>query len=235
MSDIEIIPTNTCPPDLAELTRRSEDFAAYASEIQLDISDGVFTQIRSWPFMNAQWGELESMASSKSLPVAKRLDYEVHLMVDDPERIGELLARAGAKRIIAHVEAFDDIALAREAFALWKGAGAHEVGLALLIDTPLLQLQEIVAECAVVQVMSIAVLGAQGASYDIRAIPRIQELHQQYPDILIAVDGGVNESNIAELVRAGARRFGVGSAISKAADPKAAYTKIKSVAESALQ
>jgi pentose-5-phosphate-3-epimerase len=83
--------------------------------------------------------------------------------------------------------------------------------------------------------MSIAQLGKQGAAFEPRIIPRIEELRAMYPSTTIAIDGGVSEKNIAELVRAGATRFGVGSAISKASDPKVAYENLKTLAENALQ
>lgn len=233
MNDIEIIPTNTCPPDVAELARRSKSLSAFSKWVQLDVSDGAFTPVRSWPYNDAQWSELESMAAG-ALPYAGILNYETHLMVEDPARVGELLARAGCSRVIAHIEVFANPDAALAAFAQWKAAGAREVGLALLIDTPLSALEGSIAECDVVQVMSIAKLGSQGAAYDPRAITRIAELHTKYPRLTIAVDGGIGESNIADLARAGARRFGVGSAISKSPDPAAAYRRLQELAEGAL-
>ncbi len=233
---IEIIPTNTCPASFAELRQRSELFAGFSKQVQLDIDDGVFAPELSWPYLGEQWAELEAMAvSGKKLPCVDALAYEAHLMVEEPTRIGELLARVGCTRVIAHVEVFEGEISAREAFALWKAAGALEVGLAALIDTPLSALEPYVADCNVVQFMSIARLGKQGASFEPRIIARIAEFRERFPDTLISVDGGVSETNIQELVRAGARRFGVGSAITKAADPKAAYENLKTIAESALQ
>lgn len=229
---IEIIPTNTCPPDLAELSKRSEFFAQFSEWVQLDISDGMFTSERSWPYGEGQWAELEALADDPSkLPFAGDLKYETHLMVEEPREIGLRLAEAGVRRVIGHVEAFADEKEIHTALDAWRSAGALEVGLAILLDTPLPVLEPMIPACNVVQVMSIATLGRQGASFDQRAIVRIEELHARYPELLISVDGGVSENNIAELVRAGARRFGVGSAITKAADPKAAYEKLKSLAE----
>ena len=233
MNVIEIVPTNTCPPNLSELTSSSRAIAAFSKDVQLDISDGVFTNVRSWPYGEGQWAEVESMASS-SLPLSEILTYEIHLMVEDPVRIGALLARAGSRRIIAHTEVFADADGVSEAFALWRKAGAREIGLAILIETPLSALEPHISHCDVVQVMSITTLGSQGASYDARAVSRIEELHLKYPSLTIEVDGGVGESNIKDLARAGARRFGVGSAIMKAADPAAAYTHLKDSAEKAI-
>ncbi len=232
---IEIVPTNTCPPDFAELSRRSLIFAGFADQIQLDIDDGAFAPELSWPYLSGQWAELEEMAvGARRLPCADKLAYETHLMVEDPIRIGELLARVGCMRVIAHVEAFHGTQSTIEAFSTWRAAGAVEVGLAILIDTPLSVLEPHIGKCDVVQMMSIARLGAQGASFEPRVVPRIQELHAKYPDLTIAVDGGVSPANIAELVRAGATRFGVGSAIIKSPDPAATFIHMKKIAENAL-
>jgi len=104
---IEIIPTNTCPPDFAEMAKRSGFFAQFAEWVQLDISDGAFTSIRSWPYGEGQWAELERMAAGAlELPSAPPLRYETHLMVEEPRELGMRLAEAGIVRIIGHVEAF---------------------------------------------------------------------------------------------------------------------------------
>ena len=231
---IEIIPTNTCPPNLSELSKRAESFAKFAPWVQLDIDDGVFAPEISWPYQNEQWAEIENMATTSDiLPLAGTLKYEVHLMVEDPFHIGELMARIGCTRVLAHVETLENEKSARDAFLAWKSAGAKEVGLVVLIDTPLSALDALIPFCDSVQIMSIAKLGYQGAQFDSRAIDRIKELHAKYPDLIISVDGGVSETNIAELVRAGARRFGVGSAISRSADPASAYARLKQLAETA--
>jgi len=231
---IEIFPTNTCPPNFAELARRSEAFAKFAPCVQLDIDDGVFAPEISWPYQEGQWTELEEMAArGKALPYSETLKYEAHLMVEDPLRIGELVARVGCARVLAHIETFENEKSAKDAFAAWKSAGAKETGLAILIDTPLSALGALVPICDAVQVMSIAKLGYQGAKFDERAIERVKELHAKYPGLTIEVDGGVSDKNIAELVCAGARRFGVGSAISRSDNPADAYSRLKKLAESA--
>lgn len=225
---IEIIPTNTCPPDSTELTRRSEAFAAFAPLVQLDVADGKFVPARSWPYGEDQMQELAT------LPGTPALSYEVHLMVEEPQEIGIRLARAGASRIIGHIEAFAASEEVQSAFDTWRSAGAAEVGLAVLFQTPLSALQSVISSCDVVQLMSIAKLGYQGAPFEPGIFERIKELHAAYPALVIEIDGGVSEQNIEELVRSGARRFGVGSAISKAEHPRAAYERLKKLAESVV-
>ena len=232
----EIIPTNTCPPNMIELTRRSEAFSTFATKIHLDICDDIFAPVLSWPYHDTQWVELQKMATDRQLlPYADAIFYETHLMVQDPLRIGELLARVGVRRILAHTEVFGDTQSIRSAFTIWKSAGASEVGLALLIDTPLSVLDPVIEDIDVVLLMSIPTLGKQGAPFDERIFARIEELHALHPELLIAVDGGVSDTNIADLVRAGARRFGVGSAMSRAPDPSVTYQQLLKKAQCAVQ
>jgi len=232
---IEIIPTNTCPPDLAELTRRSGIFSGFSTHVQLDVADGMFVPAASWPLQAGQASELQALVQEgKGLPYAETLSYEVHIMAEEPKDIGVLFARAKTARIIGHVEAFADANEVREALSAWRAAGATEVGLALLLDTPLPVIEPLVQACDFVQVMSIARLGYQGAPFEPSVFERIEGLRSAHPELLIEVDGGVSESNIRQLVVSGATRFGVGSAISKAPDPKAAYENLKSLAESAF-
>ena len=223
----EIIPTNTCPPDLAELSQRSMAFTQFSKYVHLDVGDGSFTSVISWPCGEKQFAELLTMASGQSkLPYSNEISYEVHLMVNEPQDLGLQFARAGAKRIIAHVEAFQDATEAHSSLDLWKDGGAREVGLAILIDTPLTVIEPLVPICDVIQLMSIETIGAQGAKFDPRVIARIEELHKKFPKKVLAVDGGVNEKNIALLTAAGASRFCVGAAIVKAKNPANAYRKI---------
>jgi pentose-5-phosphate-3-epimerase len=81
--------------------------------------------------------------------------------------------------------------------------------------------------------MSIATLGAQGAKFDDRIFDRIATLHALRPNLVVSVDGGVSESNIERLARAGATRFCVGSAISKSPNPSATYARLMELAKSA--
>src|SRR3989344_2840652 len=103
---IEIIPTNTSPETLAELALRTRVLRELSDWIQLDLDDGTFVPVVSWPYQSGQWAELEELAKGKALPFADSVKYEVHLMLEEPRAIGELLARAGASRLLPHIEVF---------------------------------------------------------------------------------------------------------------------------------
>lgn len=232
MREIDILPTNTCPESREELAERTRFLALFADSAQLDIGDGEFVSVSSWPYREGQWRELES---PECRDLFSGFAYEAHLMVREPKQLGQLLAQAGVARLLPHLEVFqsdDDI---RRCFALWREVGAREVGLSVLIDTPLSRLEGILEDCSVIQLMSIARLGSQGAPFDARVYDRIRELHALHPALTIAVDGGVSLDTIEDLVRAGASRFGVGSAISKALDASEAYRELKKRAQSAIQ
>lgn len=227
LCDPHILPTNTCPPDLVELEKRTAAVLDFAPEIQLDACDGVFAPVTSWPYLEGQWQALEAMAEKgETLPHADRVLYEAHLMVQEPRAIGTLFARVGCTRILPHIETLTGREATAVLFDEWRAAGAKEVGVSLLLDTPLSALEPYADMCDAVQLMSIAKVGAQGQPFDESIFSRIEELRTMYPDMMVAVDGGVAESNVEALTRAGANRLCVGSAISKASDPAAAYASI---------
>ena len=229
---IEILPT-IVPSSFDDITLWGARFKDFAAWVQVDLGDGKFVSNTTWV-----------PAEGEMLPHRDALNYEFHLMTQEPRVLGLECIRAGAKRVIGHIETFSDTNGARAALLAWKkagpvrgaasnGAGA-EVGLALLIDTPFARVESLVSACDVILLMSIATLGKQGAPFDERIYERVRQFHALYPSVVIAIDGGVSEKNIAGLVQAGASRFSVGSAIAKAPDPLAAYAHLKALAESAL-
>jgi ribulose-phosphate 3-epimerase len=167
----------------------------------------------------------------ESLPLARPVYYEAHIMVQEPLRLGTHLARIGCRRILAHAESFIDAHAVKEAFSAWRAGGAEEVGLAFLIDTPLSLVGEYASQCDMVLLMSIATLGKQGAPFDERVYDRIREVHSKYPELRIEIDGGVSEKTLPELIRAGASYFSVGSAITKTPNPAAAYSQLLSLTQ----
>ena len=225
---IEIVPT-CVPTEAADVTRGAHAIRAFAHAIHIDVVDGLFAPAYTWPYSE------KGVFGAFDLSGAGELLKEVHLMVQEPREIGIAFAKAGASRIIGHVEAFSSEDEAHSTLAEWKKSGASEVGLGILMGTPFEVLEHHLALVDVIHMMSISSIGTQGIPYNPAAPARIFEFHKKHPEILLSVDGGVSASNIADLVRAGVRRFGVGSAIAKARDPEGAYRELKAAAEDALQ
>lgn len=223
---VEIIPT-CVPMSERDLEACEKAISSFADWIHVDVGDGAFSPVATWPY------RAQGVVGEFDLSRLWGLSVEAHLMVEEPRELGLRFARTGAFRVVGHVEAFGDTTEAYGALDSWRRAGA-EAGLGILLHTPFEVIEPLVAACDFVHMMTISSIGTQGIPYEPSAPERIAEFHARFPDTLISVDGGVSESNIADLVRAGARRFGVGSAISKSANPAAAYEALKALAESAI-
>lgn len=210
----EIIPT-VVPASFDDLAVRLNIVRGFARLVHIDAVDGKFAPNTTWL---PQAGE--------RIPGQNSLLIEAHLMVADPLEIGVAFVNAGASRIIAHREAFTDSAAVVEAFDAWKMAGAQEVGLALKLETPPESITEVASRCDSLTLMSIAHIGQQGATFEPSSIERVRAFRERYPQLTIAIDGGVSEATIVELAKAGASRFCVGSALSSSPDPAAVYNKL---------
>ena len=227
MSQIEIIPA-VLVKSREELFSVSKKLQPFATALQLDVVDGVFDDDIAWPYIAPNM--LDDISNVR-LPHADELFWEADLMVKNPRTLGEQLIGIGVRRIIAHIEAFTDDDAAREAFEVWGHAGAR-VGVSIRLETPIAAVEGVFYDVEMIQVMGIAEIGAQGHAFDERALVRVRELRNRFPQAIISVDGGVNATNATALVVAGANRLVVGSAILKANDPRAAYEEmVKTVAK----
>lgn len=210
----DIVPT-VVPKVFDDVVQAKKRYSGIASTLHIDACDGIFAPNRTWLPL-----------SGEKLSEEGGLQYEAHLMIDNPISIGVAFARAGASRIIGHIEAFNNAECAREAFAMWHKAGAREVGVAILLTTSLEDLVPYLSLSDFVHVMTISTIGEQGAAFDAHSLARIAEIHTRYPEVQISIDGGGNESNIAQLHDAGATRFCIGSALAKAKDPAKEFGRL---------
>jgi ribulose-phosphate 3-epimerase len=107
--------------------------------------------------------------------------------------------------------------------------GAH-AGLALNPDTPLNRLDGCLNLCDLVLVMSVKA-GFGGQSFRPIAVDKLRHLRQTVgSDVLLEVDGGINQSTIAECAAAGTQLFVVGSGIFRASNYTEAIRELKQLA-----
>ena len=218
--NVEIIPT-VVPAAFSDIPEVSQKYSGFTSFFQIDVADGNFAPNTTW-------------LPSKEDKLPEAYGYEVHLMVAKPASVGTLFAEAGAHALIAHVETLGSAEQTKLLFEQWKALGVKQVGVAALLQTPLEMLEPYLPLADFILLMTIARIGVQGIPYDPNALARVAEMHARHPDVVIAVDGGVSEQNIESWARAGASRFGVGSAIAKAGDPAEAHARLKVLAQGAL-
>ncbi len=82
----------------------------------------------------------------------------------------------------------------------------------LKLETPTDSILEYLEDINFVQFMGIPVLGVQSAVMDERVIDKIRDFHNNHPEVIISIDGGVTLGNAHALIEAGAKRLVSGSA-----------------------
>jgi ribulose-phosphate 3-epimerase len=149
-----------------------------------------------------------------------RLDC--HLMVSEPERHFEAVAKAGGDSVTFHVEACDAPA---RAIALARSLGLG-VGVALNPETPLEDAVAAAEGADLVLCMSIHP-GYSGQELMSDALERIARLRALLPaNVRVQVDGGIHHDTIGAARDAGADLLVSGSAIFWNDDPAAAFGEL---------
>lgn len=192
---MQIIPA-LLPKNQTELGTKVKKLLGVVSHVQVDVCDGVF---------------VSSKTQFQNLPSMEEIEYELDLMIDKPERSIEDYVEMQPARIVVHLESVSDHV--NLFLALEKIRGIIEVGLSISNDTPNHVLEKYIEDCDFIQLMGISKIGSQGNPFDDRVLEKISYFHTQYPEMIISVDGSVNQETIRRLADAGATRFVAGSAI----------------------
>jgi ribulose-phosphate 3-epimerase len=186
--------------------------APHAEWIQVDIADNTLVP-------NTTILDFTDFHPTKLLRQLKHLSFEAHLMVANPEKYIKPLADAGFKRLIAHIEAHDP------RLFLDQVQYEHvEAGVAIDGSTELEQAEPFLEEVDVVLVMTIEA-GFSGQSFMTETVEKIKTIHQNYPDLPIEVDGGINRETAKIAVDAGVTRLVSTSFLFKNPDAIAAAIK----------
>ncbi len=204
---MEIIPA-ILPKDYAELEEKIELIMGVAPMVQIDICDGKFVPQAGWPYKKQDNNFDAILKEEKGMPYWEDVDFEVDLMVADPEQEVEHWLTAGAKRIIVHFESTKNMDR-----IIGELQGLCEIGIAIGLDTPVDDIAPFIHDIDVVQCMGIRRIGFQGEPFDERVLEKIREIKTRFPERLVSVDGGVNLETAEQLREAGADRLIVGSAI----------------------
>lgn len=207
--DKKVIPTvlTDTIESLEEQVSRVESFVDY---VQVDYVDGYFAP------------ELTCCEAKLIREVEFLTALEVHLMVEEPIMQVKDWYKAGADRIIGHIEEMED---QQEFVAAVTGLGI-EVGLALKLTTPLEDLDHSIVDGLDVVLLMAHEVGVQKAPFDDMVLPKIKGLRERYPNLNIEVDGGVNHDTISKVLDAGANLFAVGSDIFGDDDPRESYEEL---------
>jgi ribulose-phosphate 3-epimerase len=188
-----------------------------ADYFHLDVMDGRFVP-------NISFG----MSIIKQLRKTTTKFFDVHLMILEPEKYTEEFKDAGADGLTVHIEACTHL---HRNIQQIKSLGM-KAGVAINQHTPVLFLQDIIADIDLVCLMSVNPgFGAQ--SFIPHSFQKIRELKtlitQRSSSAKIEVDGGVSLQNAKEIINAGADILVAGNAVFGSKDPKETIEKLKAL------
>ncbi len=204
---IDVVPA-ILPSSFDELSAKAALVRGLVRRVQVDVADGSYAPSKTWPYSQA--GHFESLLEeSEGLPFWEEIDYEVDLLIREPEREVDTWIQAGVAAAVVHIESTEQI---HDIIKKLHEVNA-EVGLGIKPSTPNEELFKYIADADFVQCMGNDRIGYHGVLLDETVYEKIRGIRAQYPDIPIAVDIGVNEETAPLLVDAGATKLVSGSTI----------------------
>jgi len=168
---------------------------AGADMIHIDVMDGMFVP-------NISFGPVVI----KSIRGKSNLCFDVHLMIESPERYIDEFVKAGADLITVHAESTTHL------HRTIQQIKAHGVKAAVSLNpaTSVESLKYIIDELDMVLLMSVNP-GFGGQKFIPSTLEKIKEVRSMNANIDIQVDGGITDKTVKGCIEAGANVFVAGS------------------------
>ncbi|WP_420319050.1 ribulose-phosphate 3-epimerase [Ekhidna sp.] len=186
-----------------------------ADYIHIDIMDGVFVPNISFGF-----------PVCKAIHKHAKKPMDFHLMIEHADPYLEDCMKAGAEIITVHEEACRHL---HRTVTEIRNLGA-KAGVVINPHRPVSALEEILPHVDLVLLMSVNP-GFGGQKFIETTYDKVQKLKKMVdevnPEIIIEIDGGVNDKNAGKLFNAGADMLVAGSFVFKSDDPVQTIANLK--------
>lgn len=190
---------------------------SHADWVHIDVMDGHFV-----PNLTFGPNVVAAARATTDLPL------DVHLMVEEPEKMIKDYIEAGASGISVHAEATDHLHRVVQDI---QSQGAY-AGVVINPGTPVSFIEPVLPIVDLVLVMTVNP-GAGGQSFISEMVKKIDELStyrwENDLEFLIQVDGGINNETIETCRKAGADVFVAGSNIFGASSPTEQIETLKNL------
>lgn len=197
--------------DFSKLGADVQEICEFGADyIHVDVMDGAFV-----PNISFGAGVMKSLNNVATIP------YDVHLMIEDPDRYIEDFVTPNTEFITVHQEACRHLDRTIQHI---HSTGVKS-GVALNPATPIVMVEDVLDKVDMILIMSVNP-GFGGQKFIPRALDKIRRLDEIRKangyDFVIEVDGGVNLQNCEELKSVGTDILVAGSAVFKAESRKEA-------------
>ena len=197
--------------DFSKLGADVQEICEFGADyIHVDVMDGAFV-----PNISFGAGVMKSLNNVATIP------YDVHLMIEDPDRYSEDFVTPNTEFITVHQEACRHL----DRTIQHIHSTGVKAGVALNPATPIVMVEDVLDKVDMILIMSVNP-GFGGQKFIPRALDKIRRLDEIRKasgyDFVIEVDGGVNLQNCEELKSVGTDILVAGSAVFKAEDRKEA-------------
>lgn len=162
-----------------------------ADMYHLDVMDGQFTKYKT-----IDYKYIEQLREKSSLL------FDVHLMIKNPEKEINKYIKYGADIITVHYESFEDKEVLIKVLKKIKSKNKM-AGLCIDLDTKIEVAEPYLQYIDLILIMSVKA-GKGGQAFNKSALKKIKFIRSINPEILIEVDGGIDDTTAPQCVRAGA-------------------------------